>query len=91
MNEKNMKRIILKAVKHEEKRLRKENMTENEKLRQALVALAVIVVAVGVLFLAVITTTLIHMDDAAKNAPATRYNLNCLVEVKGRPLEECRE
>lgn len=30
-------------------------------------------------------------DDVVKNAPATKYNLNCLVEVKDRPLEECKE
>jgi len=64
---------------------------EINELKKTFIALAVIVVAVGVLFLVVITTTLIHIDDAVKNAPATRYNLNCLVEVKDRPLEECRE
>lgn len=64
---------------------------EINELKKTFIALAVIVVAVGVLFLAVITTTLIHIDDAVKNTPATRYNLNCLVEVKNRPLEECRE
>ena len=64
---------------------------EINELKETFIALAVIVVAVGVLFLAVITATLVHMDDVVKNAPATRYNLNCLVEVKDRPLEECRE
>lgn len=66
---------------------------ENEinDLKKSFIALTVIVVADGVLFLVVITTTLMHIDDEVKNAPATRYDLNCLVEVKGRPLEECRE
>lgn len=66
---------------------------ENEinNLKKTFIAATVAVIAVGVLFLAVITATLIHIDDAVKNTPATRYNLNCLVEVKDRPLEECRE
>lgn len=66
---------------------------ENEinNLKKTFIAATVAVIAVGVLFLAVITTTLIHIDDAVKNAPATRYDLNCLVEAKGRPLEECKE
>lgn len=66
---------------------------ENEinNLKKTFIVATVAVIAVGVLFLAVITTTLIHIGDVVKNAPATRYNLNCLVEVKDRPLEECRE
>ena len=60
-------------------------------LKKTFIAATVAVIAVGALFLAVITETLVHMDDVTKNAPATRYNLNCLVEVKDRPLEECRK
>lgn len=64
---------------------------EINNLKKTFIAATVAVIAVGVLFLAVITATLVHMDDATKSAPATRYNLNCLVEVKDRPLEECKE
>lgn len=64
---------------------------ENNNLKKTFIAATVAVIAVGALFLAVITAILVHMNDAVKNAPATRYNLNCLVEVKDRPLEECRE
>ena len=60
-------------------------------LKKTFITATVAVIAVGVLFLAVITATLVHMDDVVKNAPATKYNWNCLVEVKDRPLEECRE
>lgn len=64
---------------------------EINNLKKIFIAATVAVIAVGVLFLAVITETLVHMDDVTKNAPATKYNLNCLVEVKDRPLEECKE
>lgn len=64
---------------------------EIDNLKKTFIAATVAVIAVGALFLAVITATLVHMDDVTKNAPATKYNLNCLVEVKDRPLEECRE
>ena len=60
-------------------------------LKKTFIVATVAAIAVGVLFLAVITATFVHMDDVVKNAPATKYNLNCLVEVKDRPLEECRE
>lgn len=60
-------------------------------LKKTFIALAVIVVAVGVLFLAVITIALMHISNAVEKAPAQHYNFNCLTEVKDRPLEECRE
>lgn len=63
----------------------------NNDLKKTFISATVAVIAVGVMFLAVITATLMHMDDVVKNAPANRYNLNCLVEIKDKPLEECRE
>ena len=51
MNLKRMKRIILKAIKKEKKRLRKENMDENKELRRAFIASAVALVVVGIVFL----------------------------------------
>lgn len=90
MDLKNMKRIISKAMKEEKKRLRKENMTENEKLRRAFIASAVALVAVGIIFVVVTTVSLMRIGDAVEKAPAQHYDLNCLTEVKGRPLEECK-
>lgn len=66
---------------------------ENEinDLKKSFIALTVIVVAVGVLFLVVMSVSLMRISDAVEKTPAVRYDLNCLTEVKGRPLEECRE
>jgi len=91
MSTKSMKRILLKALKEEKKRLRKENMDEKDKLRRAFIASAVALVAVGIIFVVVTTVSLMHIGDAVEEAPAVHYNFNCLTEVKGRPLEECRE
>ena len=90
MDVKNMKRIIRKAFKREQKRLRKENMTESEKLRRAFIAATVAVIAVGVLFLVVMSVSLMRISDAVEKAPATRYDLNCLTEPIQNPLEECK-
>lgn len=89
MDIKNMKKIIRKAFKEERKREKMQDEINNPK--KTFIAATVAVIAIGVLFLTVIAATLVHMDDVVKNAPATRYNLNCLVEVKDRPLEECRK
>lgn len=72
-------------------RMSKHMENEINGLKKTFIVATVAAIAVGVLFLAVITATLVHMDDVVKNAPATKYNLNCLVEVKDRPLEECKE
>lgn len=66
---------------------------ENEinNLRKIFIAATVAVIAVGVLFLAAITITLMNISDAVEKTPAQHYNFNCLTEVKDRPLEECRE
>lgn len=66
---------------------------ENEinNLKKTFIAATVAVIAIGVLFLAVITITLMHISNAVEKAPAQHYNFNCLTEVKDRPLEECRE
>lgn len=68
----------------------KYNMTENEKLRRAFIAATVAVVAVGVLFLVVMSVSLMRIGDAIEKAPAVRYDLNCLTEPIQNPLEECK-
>lgn len=64
---------------------------ENNELRKTFIAATVAVIAIGVLFLAVTTITLMNISDAVEKTPAQHYNFNCLTEVKDRPLEECRE
>lgn len=66
-------------------------MNENEKLRRAFVASAVATIAVGIIFVIVTAVSLMHIGDAVEETPAVHYNFNCLTEVKGRPLEECKE
>lgn len=66
-------------------------MNEKDKLRRAFIASAVALVVVGIIFVVVTTVSLVHIGDAVEKAPAQHYNFNCLTEVKGRPLEECRE
>lgn len=91
MDVKNMKKIIGKAFEREQRKERKKNMTENEKLRRAFIASAVATIAVGIIFVIVTTVSLMRIGDAVEEAPAQHYDLNCLTEVKDRPLEECRE
>lgn len=66
-------------------------MNENEKLRRAFIASAVATIAVGIIFVVVTTVSLMRIGDAVEKTPAQHYDLNCLTEVKGRPLEECKE
>lgn len=66
-------------------------MDENKKLRRAFIASAVATIAVGVIFVIATAVSLMHIGDAVEEAPAVHYNFNCLTEVKGRPLEECKE
>lgn len=66
-------------------------MKEKNKLRCAFIASAVATIIVGIVFVVVTTVSLMHIGDAAEEAPAVHYNFNCLTEAKGRPLEECRE
>ena len=91
MNLKRMKRIILKAIKKEKKRLRKENMDENKELRRAFIASAVALVVVGIVFVATTIIVLGQLTKATVDSKATQYNLNCLTEPVERPLTECRE
>lgn len=65
-------------------------MTENEKLRRAFIASVVALVTVGIVFVVVTTVSLMQINDVAEKAPAQHYDFNCLTEVKGRPLEECK-
>lgn len=66
-------------------------MNEKDKLRRAFIVSAVATIIVGIIFVIITAVSFIHIGDAVEEAPAQHYNLNCLTEVKGRPLEECRE
>lgn len=66
-------------------------MEEKDKLRRAFIASTVAMIIAGIILIIVTTVSLMHIGDAVEEAPARHYNFNCLTDVKGRPLEECRE
>ena len=91
MNLKRMKHIILKAIKKEKKRLRKENMDENKELRRAFIASAVALVVVGIVFVATMIIVLGQLTKVTVDSKANMYDMNCVTQPIEKPLEECRK
>lgn len=91
MDVKNMKKIIGKAFEREQRKERKKNMTENEKLRRAFIMAAVAVVVVGIMFVATMIIALGQLTKATVDSKANMYDLDCVTQPIEKPLTECRE
>lgn len=91
MDVKNMKKIIGKAFEREQRKERKKNMTENEKLRRAFLASAVALVVVGIIFVATMIIALGQLTKATVDSKANMYDLDCVTQPIEKPLTECKE
>lgn len=66
-------------------------MNENEKLRRAFIVASVVVVVVGIVFVATMIIALGQLAKSTVDSKANMYDMNCLAQPIEKPLEECME
>ena len=85
MDVKNMKNILRKALKEEQMKNEKDNLTK------AFLAAAIATVVTGLVFVIIMVITLIDMGATMKSYEAEKYDFNCVTQPIGKPLTDCKE
>ena len=85
MDVNNMKNILRKALKEEQMKNEKDNLTK------AFLAAAIATVVTGLVFVIIMVITLIDMGATMKSYEAEKYDFNCVTQPIGKPLTDCKE